>query len=160
MRIPYYCPYCDQRSTRRWNLDIHIKRRHGGYLLGRSSDRYIANNHAAYSKGIQLGHATVADSVGNTFLNMHLPQQTPLPIPIYRPPHTIHDQSYRTGLSQEAILKIEELKRLVNKYPQYCTNPDSIIRLAIYNAINADNTLLDNKLEQLRTIDRRLNGWS
>ena len=42
---------------------------------------------------------------------------------------------------------------LLNKYPQYHTNPDDISRLAIYNSINGDNTLLDNKLEQLRTID-------
>ena len=42
---------------------------------------------------------------------------------------------------------------LVYKYPQYHTNPDAIIRLAIYNSINGDNTLLDDKLEQLRTID-------
>ena len=26
----YYCPYCDQHSTRRWNLEIHIQRRHDG----------------------------------------------------------------------------------------------------------------------------------
>jgi hypothetical protein len=26
----YDCPYCDQKSTRRWNLETHIKRRHGG----------------------------------------------------------------------------------------------------------------------------------
>ena len=26
----YYCPYCNQKSTRRWNLQTHIKRRHGG----------------------------------------------------------------------------------------------------------------------------------
>jgi hypothetical protein len=80
-----------------------------------------------------------------------------LPIPIYPPP-TIHE-SYRTGLSQEKILKIGEFKRLLNKYPHYHENPDGIIRLAIYNSINGDHTLLDDKLQQLRTIDRRLNGW-
>ena len=31
MKSLYYsCPHCDQKSTRRWNLGIHIKRRHGG----------------------------------------------------------------------------------------------------------------------------------
>ena len=63
------------------------------------------------------------------------------------------DQRYGTGLSQETIQKIEQLKRLVYKYPQYHTNPDGIIRLAIYNSINGDDTLLDDKLEQLRNID-------
>ena len=44
------------------------------------------------------------------------------------------------------MLKIEELKRLVSKYSQYCTNPDGIIKLAIHCSINGDNKLLDGKL--------------
>jgi hypothetical protein len=32
-------------------------------------------------------------------------------------------------------------------------DPDEIVRLVVYNCINGDNTLLDAKLEQLRTID-------
>lgn len=30
MKSVYFCPHCDQKSTRRWNLETHIKRRHGG----------------------------------------------------------------------------------------------------------------------------------
>jgi hypothetical protein len=49
----------------------------------------------------------------------------------------------------------------VYKYPQYHNNdPEEIVRLVVYNSINGDNTLLNNKLEQLHAIDRRLNGWS
>jgi hypothetical protein len=44
MREPYICPDCDQRSTRWWNLKVHMKRKHGGFLLGKSSDGYMANN--------------------------------------------------------------------------------------------------------------------
>jgi hypothetical protein len=154
MKVPYYCPYCDQRSTRRWNLDVHIKRRHGGYLLGRSSGRYVTNNPPLYSKSL-LGHATIADSVGETFQPRYIPQQAPIgtsPSTIRPPLHTMGDQ--RNGsLSPDAIQKIQELKALMNKYPRYHTNPDGIIRVAIYNSINGDNTLLDDKLEQLRTID-------
>jgi hypothetical protein len=40
MREPYICLYCDQRSTRWWNLKIHMKRKHGEYSLGRSSGQY------------------------------------------------------------------------------------------------------------------------
>jgi hypothetical protein len=65
----------------------------------------------------------------------------------------MEDQKYGAGLFRETTLKIEELKRLMNKYPQYHENPDGIIRLAIYNSINGDYTLLDDKLEQLRSID-------
>ena len=56
-------------------------------------------------------------------------------------------RSYGTGLSWGAVQKIQE--------PQYC--PDGIIRLAIYNSINGDDSLLDDKLEQLRRLDSLTN---
>jgi hypothetical protein len=156
MRVPYYCPYCDQRSTRRWNLEIHIKRRHGGYLPDSSSDRYMANNPPLYSKSVQLGHATVADT---SFQSRYLPQQAPLGTsqyytsPIYRSTPSMDDQSYGSGLSQDTIVKIGEFKRLVYKYPQYHNNdPDEIVKWAIYCSSNGDDTFLDDKLEQLRSI--------
>jgi hypothetical protein len=30
MKIPYECIYCDQVSTRKWNLSKHIERKHEG----------------------------------------------------------------------------------------------------------------------------------
>jgi hypothetical protein len=160
MREPYICPYCDQRSTRRWNLDVHIKRKHGRYSLG-SSDRYMTNNPAVYDKSLQFGHATVADSTGDSSQPIHPSPVTShySPSPIY-PSRPIMDDQRNGGLSSDAIQKIQELKALMNKYPRYHTNADSIIRLTVYNSINGDNTLLVDKLEQLRGIDRRLNGWA
>ena len=156
MRIPYYCPYCDQRSTRRWNLDVHIKRRHGGYLLGSSSDQYMANNPPLYNKSVQLGHATVADT---SFQSRYMPQQAPLEVSQYstspmQPPRGImDDRRSGIGLSQETKRKIDELTRLMNKYPQFHTNLNGIIRWAINGAVKGDNQFLDEKLEQLRIID-------
>jgi hypothetical protein len=147
MKDPYHCPYCDQRSTRRWNLQVHINRRHG-----KSPGRYPASHTSYNVQSDPSGSATFADSTGGTFLNMHLPQQASLPIPIYRPPPTIHE-SHETGLSHAAVQKIQEFKLLMNKYSLHHTNPDGIIRWAIYNSINGNNTLLDSKLEQLRTLD-------
>jgi hypothetical protein len=96
--------------------------------------------------------------MGNTFEPTYL-RQTPLGIsqqytnPIYRPVPTI-DQSHGTGLSQDTVVKIQELKRLLNKYPQYHNkDPDEIVRLVVYYCINGDNTILDQKLEQLRSIE-------
>ena len=157
MRIPYYCPYCDQRSTRRWNLDVHIKRKHGGYLLGRSSGRNLGTYPPWHKSNPyhSIGSATIANSIGDTFQQRYVPQQAPIGTPssTIRPPlHTMDDQR-NGGLSQYAIQKIQDLKRLVNKYPQYCANTDGVIKFAIYNSINGDYTLLDDKLEQLRTID-------
>jgi hypothetical protein len=107
---------------------------------------------------------TVADTVGNSFQPGYILQQAPLrtsqypPGPIYPPWQVMDDQINQSRLSQEKILKIEELKRLMYKYPQYHINPDDIIRLAIFYSINGDNMLLDGKLQQLRIMDRRLNG--
>jgi hypothetical protein len=105
------------------------------------------------------GSAKVADSVGDTFQPRERPQQALLGLsqystsPILRPTHTADDQRDGTRLSQETKLKIEELKRLVNKYTQYHSNPDGIIKWAVQCAINGDNRFLDEKSEQLRSID-------
>ena len=168
MREPYICPYCHHRSTRRWNLDVHIKRRHGGYLVGRSLGQHMANNSPLYNQSVHVGHATVADSIDNTLHPTFLPQGAVLGTtnPIYPPadvppanpmniPMQIMDnQRYETGLSQGVILKIQELKRLVNKYPQFHTiDADEIVKWAIYCSSNRDNKFLDDMLDQLQTID-------
>jgi hypothetical protein len=133
----------------------------------------MANNPRLYSNNVRLGHATVADSIDKSFHPAFLPgtsQYSPSPnyppmdVPqtfansIYPPMQIMSHQNYGTGLSQEKILKIQELKLMMNKYPQYHTNPDDIIRFAVFNSISGDDTLLDGKLVQLRSLDRRLNG--
>ncbi len=167
MRIPYYCPYCDQRSTRRWNLQVHIKRKHGG-----TPDPYLASHPFSYKPTNpyhNIESTKVSDNGWNSFRPGYSLQQAPVGISqyssgtIYPPWQITDDQSYGTSLADTTTtkLKIEELKRRVYKYPQYHNNdPEEIVRLVVYNCINGDNTLLNNKLEQLRTIDRRLNGWS
>jgi len=65
---------------------------------------------------------------------------------MYRPLPTIDEQRYGSGLSQDAIQKIQRLKELLNKHPQ-CHMPDGVIRLAMFNSINGDNNLLDQMLD-------------
>ena len=119
----------------------------------------MANNPPLYNQNVHLGHVTVADNAGNRFQPRYIPEQTLLAVspnianPMYRHMPTTDGQSYGTSLSWGAVRKIQELKGLMNKYSSYHTNPDDIIRFAIYNSINGDDTLLDDKLEQLRTID-------
>ncbi|MFZ0511751.1 MAG: hypothetical protein WAM14_09110 [Candidatus Nitrosopolaris sp.] len=128
------------------------------YLAGRESGQYIARPPSSFRRNIRshkFGPTAVADS-GDTFQLIGGPQQGPLRIsqyptsPIYGPSV---DHRYGTGLSQETVLKIEELKRLVLRYPQYHTNHDEIIKWAIFCSANGDNKFLDEKLEQLRSID-------
>ena len=108
MRDAYQCPYCDQRSTRRWNLDVHINRRHGGYLVGRSLGQHIANNPPLYNQSVHFRHATVADSVGDRFQPRYIPKQTPLDVspnfasPMYRTMHDDHVVLF-LGLIKEGI---------------------------------------------------------
>jgi hypothetical protein len=137
-------------------------------------DRSSANNPPLYNQSAHLGHATVADSIDNTFHPTFLPQQMPLDVspnfanptyppvdvsqtfatPMYPPMQIMNVRSYGTSLSPETILKIAELKRLVNKYPQFHTiDADEIVKWAIYCSSNRDNKFLDDMLDQLRTID-------
>jgi hypothetical protein len=139
-----------------------MKRKHGEYSLGRSSGQYTPNDPFWYKRNNQshnFGPMTVTDTVGDPFQPRYVPQQKPVGTsqysasPVYSPRQTIDDQSYGTSLPQSAIRKIQEFKALMNKYPKYHPNPDGIIRWAIFNSINGDDTFLDSKLEQLRTID-------
>jgi hypothetical protein len=69
------------------------------------------------------------------------------------------DPNNRTGLSQDNIVKIQELKRLAYKYRQYQNyDPDVFVEWAVQGASNGDTKFLDGKLEQLRIIDRSLSG--
>jgi hypothetical protein len=103
-----------------------------------------------------FGSATIADSVDNTSQSTYIPQQAPIGISQYNtsPMHTIHDQSYETGLSPETTHKINELRRLVYKYHQYQNiDPDEIVKWAINGALKGDTQFLDKKLEQLQMIE-------
>jgi hypothetical protein len=121
--------------------------------------------------------AVVADSIGDTMPTGCLQQEIPpmsiatplsLPSSVYTPqPHPlalstyptwqisqpIHTTNEQGNLSQEALPKIQELKRLMYKYPQYCPNPDAILKCATVYSIRGDNTLLDEWLERFRNID-------
>ena len=167
-RPSYVCTVCSEHFTRKYSAKRHNQNIHNGtaeivrlidYLAGRSSGQYMPDNPFWYKHNNpyhNVGAATVADSVGNTFQSRYIPQQTPLGTsqystsPMYRS-RQIMDESYATSLSQGTIQKIQELKRLVNKYPQYCH--DGLLQWIIISCNNGDNTLLDSKLEQLRTID-------
>jgi hypothetical protein len=169
-RPNYVCTVCSEHFTRKYSGKRHNQNLHNGaaeivrlidYLAGRSSGQYMPDNPFWYKHNNPYHNfgGTVADSVGNTFQPTYLPQQATVGTsqysasPIYPPRQIIDDRSYATILPQSAVQKIQEFKALMNKYPKYHNNPDGIIRWAIYNSINGNNTLLDSKLEQLRTLD-------
>jgi hypothetical protein len=170
-RPSYVCTTCSEHFTRRYSGERHNNNLHNGaaeivrlidYLAGRSLGQYMPNNpfwHKRANPYSNIGSRTVAESVGNSFQPRFMPQQAPSEIsqysasPIDRSLPTMNDGRYRTGLSAETKHKIDELTRLMNKYRQFHPNPNGIIKLAIHNCITGDNTLIDQKLDQLRTID-------
>jgi hypothetical protein len=172
-RPSYVCTVCSEHFTRRYSGKRHNDNLHNGageivrlidYLAGRSSGKYLANNPFWYKRSNpyrDFRSATVADSVGDAFPPSYIPKQAPVGTsqysfrPLHRPMPTVDHQNYGTALSRET--KLEELKRLMYKYAQFHNNsPDEIVKWAIYCSSNGDNKFLDEKLEQLRTIDSLL----
>jgi hypothetical protein len=169
-------------SATRHNLTIHSGRgeivTYLEYLVGRNSGRYRPSHPSLYrrrrgeKRSHNFGHATTvaADSMGDTFRHRGLqgqyqhcpqhPQQAQshsISLPSLQPP-VIQDVSPSKNttndhgiLSQETILKIQELKGLVSKYSTH--NAAAVIQCVTYFTVNGDNTLLDEKLEELRSID-------
>jgi hypothetical protein len=175
-RPSYVCTLCSEHFTRRYSAKRHNQNLHNGnaeivrlidYLAGRSSGLYTPNHPFWFKQNNPYGNfgpATIPDSIGNAFEPTYLPQQGPPRIsenfanPLYRRTPTTDVQSYGIGLSQETRLKIEELKKLVYKYPQHHNNkPDEIVNWAIYCSVNGDDKFLDDKLEQLRSFDSLAN---
>jgi len=70
--------------------------------------------------------------------------------------HITTDDEQTTTLTQETTLKIQELKKLVYRYPQYHRYPAAVISCVIHFCNNGDNTLLEEKLEELRTFHRAM----
>lgn len=110
----YHCPYtgCSQTSTRRWNMNIHIMRKHGGR------------------------HAEVAPKTGSWSVpNSQLPSFSPN----YREPHayeiphhpnTFTDFIEKTEILQDEFLesfrKFNEANRLMNEFALNSTPESSL----------------------------------
>jgi hypothetical protein len=172
-RLTYVCATCSEHFTRKYSARRHNQNLHNGmgeivrlidYLAGRSSGQYPLTIHPSWYKRNNpyhnIGSATVADSTVDIFQSGYIPQQASVGTsqyytsPTYRPMSSMGDQIYGTGLCQGPVGRIKELKGLMTKFPQY----DGIIRLAIFNSINGDNTLLDQMLEQLHGFDSLANN--
>ena len=159
-------------------LEYLVGRKTGRYHASHSS--WYRSRRSKENRIHKFGRANapvVADSMGHTFRPRGLQQQTPFqsipttklslpstfqpqpqppgvsPYPTDRISECIEKTNHQGALSQETIIKIQELKRLVYRYPIF-SNPDVVIKCVThFSIINGDNTLLDEKLEQLRTLD-------
>lgn len=181
-RLSYVCGTCSEHFTRKYsgmrhNLNIH----NGGaeivrlidYIVGRVSGRYLATHPSWYRrerKWPTLSHqiydnkskpATVPDISGDRFRprdawqqstqdNMHYSSHY-FSGPISRP----DDQRYG-NVSPLTRLKLEELERLLVKHQRYFNDVNVIFKWALSFAIKGDDKPLDEKLAQVRYLDKRL----
>jgi len=88
-RPSYVCTVCSEHFTRKYSARRHNQNLHDGnadivrlidYLAGRSSGLYTPNNPFWFKRNNpygNIGPATIADSIGNTFEPTYLPQQEP-----------------------------------------------------------------------------------
>jgi hypothetical protein len=147
-RATYVCTTCEEHFTRRYSATRHNLTIHNGrgeivplleYLVGRSSGRYRPSHPSLYRRGPgekrihNFGHATTADSMGDTLRSRGLQQETlsrSIPTPLLppsasKPPdfsqylnerisQPIDTRNDQGTLSQDTIIKIQELKRLVS----------------------------------------------
>jgi hypothetical protein len=180
-RLTHVCTTCSEHFTRKYSAKRHNITIHGNsaeivplleYLVGRKIGRYHASDPSWYRRrSHKFGHAIATDSMRDNFRPgglqgqyQHYRQQQDQPTSVSpypndqtfesQPTHiTTDDEETITTLSQETILKIQELKRLIRRYPQYHHNPGGVITCVIHFYNDGDNSILVEKLEQLRTLD-------
>ena len=154
-RPNYVCTVCSEHFTRKYSGKRHNFNIHGGrseivpfieYMAGRSSDRYLASHPSWYrkQKGSQWNSSypsenrVIADTT-SSFRPETLLQPYPAALP-----------NSQTTIVQH---KLEELRLLLGKFssPQ---NAHTILELAKYNLRQGDEQFLNERLEQLRMLDR------
>lgn len=181
-RLSYVCGTCSEHFTRKYSAVRHNFNIHNGgaeivrlidYIVGRVSGRYLATHPSWYRrerKWQTTSHdiynnkfrPAVTDSSGDRF-RARDPWQTKAPQdnmhysshyftrPISRP----DDQRYR-NVSPLTRLKLEELEGLLVKHQRYFNDVNEIFKWALSFAIKGDDRPLDEKLAQVRNLDKQL----
>jgi hypothetical protein len=155
-RPTYVCATCSEHFTRRYSAKRHNFNIHAGrseivpfieYMVGRSSGRYLASHPSWFrkQKGFQSDRSYQSE-------NRVIPDSS------FRPETLL--QLYPDALpnSQTTMVqhKLEELRLLLGKFssPQ---DAHKILEWANITLRQGDESFLNDKLEQLRMLDRQ--GW-
>jgi hypothetical protein len=173
VRLTYVCATCSEIFTRKYSATRHNHTIHNNrgeivslleYLAGRNSGRYRLSYPSLYRRGRREERNTHAITVAADYMGDTYRQQDPspsialpsLPSPATQdvspsqPTTTTNNQGI---LSQDTMLKIQELRSLLRSYPHFCPDVDAFIRSIIYFCNNGDRSFLDEKLEELRMIN-------
>ncbi|MFZ0511900.1 MAG: hypothetical protein WAM14_09865 [Candidatus Nitrosopolaris sp.] len=157
-RANYVCTVCSQHFTRKYSAKRHNFNIHSGrseivpyieYMAGRSSGRYLANHPSWYrkQKGSQWNSSYPSENrvIADTTSSFR-------PETLLQPYPAAYPNSQTVTVQQ----KMEELRVLAGKYssPQ---DAHKILEWANITLGQGDESFLNNKLEQLRMLDRP--GW-
>jgi hypothetical protein len=155
-RPTYVCASCSEHFTRKYSAKRHNFNIHAGrseivpfieYMVGRSSGRYLASHPSWYrkQKGSQWNSSYPSE-------NRVIADSSFRPETLLQPyPDALPDS--QTTMYQH---KLEELRLLLGKFssPQ---DAHKILEWANITLGQGDESFLNNKLEQLRMLDRP--GW-
>ena len=162
-RPSYVCTVCSEHFTRRYSANRHNTNLHSGrseivpfieYMAGRSSGKYIASHPSWYRKqrGVQVNRIYESNFEGPTIADTgrsFRPENFYLRFP--------NESSYSNAPTVQQLDKLEELRILTGKF----CSPQDVHRILEWASIllrKGDESFLNNKLEQLRMLDRR--GWN
>jgi hypothetical protein len=182
-RPSYVCTVCSEHFTRKYSARRHNNNLHNGaaeivrlidYLAGRGSGQYVANNPFWHKRNNLYQNIRSTDTVGNSFQPRFISQQTPLADSSYPSenrviadttssfrPETLLQPYHLPAATPNSdtpvvhhLQKLQELKILLGKFssPQ---NAYIILELAKFNLRQGDEQFLNERLEELRTLDRQ-----
>jgi hypothetical protein len=156
-RPTYVCATCSEHFTRKYSAKRHNFNIHAGrseivpfieYMVGRSSGRYLASHPSWYRKQRQLFQAN----------HSYPSENRVIPDSSFRPETLL--QPYPAALPNSQPLtiqqKLEELRVLAGKF-NFPEDARKILEWTNIRLRQGDEEFLNNKLEQLRILDRQ--GW-
>jgi hypothetical protein len=128
MKSPWFCPYCDQTSRRRWNLSIHIQRNHPGRynpLPEMKLVTHLQSNHPGrYNPLLEMKRVTVSGS----YSSKPMPESSNS----FSPPNDLSDPEHIFEKSTKFQNILQEIKQL-NKTELF------FLLMAINNLQNFNN---------------------
>jgi hypothetical protein len=159
-RPSYVCTVCSQHFTRKYSGQRHNSNIHNGrseivsyiqYMVGRSSGQYPASHPSWFRKHkhFQVNHSYPSEN--HVIVDSATSFRPETMLQSYPPP-AASPNSQPLTIQQ----KLEELKVLAKKF-SFPEDARKILEWANIRLRQGDESFLDNKLEQLRMLNRQ--GW-
>jgi hypothetical protein len=132
-RTEYRCPYCDQTSSRKWNIQIHIQRRHDNKIV----QAQLGSDPLHYPSSI-YAHQKLQDANNSSqnFYYNSLSFQAPLQGNDSTSKMTDHIRDMH-----ETMYQIAEIKKISNQFQTSFGSTDIISTLSMQQSGNSNTRL-------------------